>query len=466
MCIKVNGELETMKGELKENWLGLTKEVFSEEQRKDETWKELILYLRGGRVPGRKIPRTTLCQSEVLDDILYYVKTCKDSSLNYVLVIPRQLTQKAMEVSHDQSGHFGQFKSIHKAETNFYWPSLRSDMIKYIKECISCQQFKSSKGLSQQYRELPIVERPLQRVAIDITDMISGQDGFRYVLTIIDHFSRFVKFYPLKNRNASMIADKLSQYIAGFGVPITLMMDNAAEFSGQEMRRWAQTYGVELLFTTPYHPQANGLIERMHRTLKTVMAQLCKGYPLRWPAYLVKCQRLMNTAVHASTGVSPYEAFYARPPARAVTAQLLDVPVESGDIDQLRRVIRDASVIAQRRYRAVANRKRKLEKVPVGSLVWVLSEKTIQGTCAKLNPKWRGPYRVVESIRDGLTYVLEDPFTGKCVQRAAEKVKPYVSRSEVILEPEEELVSDTEEEEDRQPPPRRRQPPRRLIEEM
>ena len=96
-------------------------------------------------------------------------------------------------------------------------------------------------------------------------------------------------------------------------------------------------------------------------------------------------------------------------------------------------------------------------------------EKTIPGTCTKLNPKWKGPYKVVEVIRDGHSYILEDPYTGKSVQRAADKVKPFVSRSEIIPDPEEDHVDelyDVEEEEDIQPPPRHRQPPRRLIEEM
>ena len=116
----------------------------------------------------------------------------------------------------------------------------------------------------------------------------------------------------------------------------------------------------------------------------------------------------------------------------------------------------------------MANRKRRAEKVSVGSLVWVKSETPLPGTCTKLNAKWRGPYRVSEVIRDGQVYVVEDPYSGKLLQRAAEKVKPYVSRSEIIPELEEDQTDEFVEEEEEQDyalPPRRRQPPRRLIEE-
>ncbi len=63
---------------------------------------------------------------------------------------------------------------------------------------------------------------------------------------------------------------------------------------------------------------------------------------------------------------------------------------------------------------------------------------------------------------------MKDPYSGKLVQRAAEKVKPYVSRSEIIPELEENYSDgcvEEEEEEDQDLPPRRRRPPRRLIEE-
>lgn len=89
----------------------------------------------------------------------------------------------------------------------------------------------------------------------------------------------------------------------------------------------------------------------------------------------------------------------------------------------------------------------------------------MSGTSSKLRAKWKGPYKLLEVIQDGLIYVVEDPYSGKQVQRAVEKVKPYVSWAEVIPEMEEEEGEELLEEEDVSLPPRHRQPPRRLIEE-
>lgn len=117
-----------------------------------------------------------------------------------------------------------------------------------------------------------------------------------------------------------------------------------------------------------------------------------------------------------------------------------------------------------RRYRAVANRTRKNQKMEAGALVWVRVEVTQPSTSRKLNVKWKGPYRVVEVMRNGGAYVLTKVFTGQEIQRAAEKVKPY-NGSEEWLVGAQEINLPEEEEEEEPSPPRVRRPPRRYTEE-
>lgn len=116
-----------------------------------------------------------------------------------------------------------------------------------------------------------------------------------------------------------------------------------------------------------------------------------------------------------------------------------------------------------RRYRDVANRKRKNQKVEVGTLVWIKKETTVPGTCRKLNIKWDGIYRVVEVVMDGSVYVVENVFTGQRVQRAADHVKPYYGSEEWLVEPLENVCAPDPV--DEQLPPRERRPPKRLIAE-
>ncbi len=67
------------------------------------------------------------------------------------------------------------------AEDLFYLANLRYDVCTCVKTCVTCQQVKQSVGLQQQWQELPPVNKPLERVSIDLTDMVAGAQGYRYV---------------------------------------------------------------------------------------------------------------------------------------------------------------------------------------------------------------------------------------------------------------------------------------------
>ncbi len=56
----------------------------------------------------------------------------------------------------------------------------------------------------------------MKRIGIDLTDMIAESQGYRYVLSVVDHFSRYVKFYPLKSKHTQRVIEALAQYVTDF----------------------------------------------------------------------------------------------------------------------------------------------------------------------------------------------------------------------------------------------------------
>ena len=100
--------------------------------------------------------------------------------------------------------------------------------------------------------------------------------------------------------------------------------------------------------------------------------------------------------------------------------------------------------------------------------MWVKREAPIPGTATKLNSKWLGPFKVVEVLQGGSMYIVENPYDGARKQRAAEKIRPYVSETNLIPEIEEmdEVTTEEPNKSEAELPPRRQQPPRRLIEQL
>ncbi len=159
-------------------WLGKSKDEIKEMQRDEPRWREMVEYVEGERIPRSKYLRATLDQFSLEYDILYLCKRKVDGTILYLLVVPNELRKEALRHIHEkESGLLGQHKSVLKAEEFFYWPNLRKDVRAFVKECVTCQQLKTSSGLQQQWQELPPVDQPMERVSIDVTEMASGAIG-------------------------------------------------------------------------------------------------------------------------------------------------------------------------------------------------------------------------------------------------------------------------------------------------
>ncbi len=294
-------------------WLGRSRDKIQGLQREEPRWREMIDYLEEGRIPISKYPRATLDHFALEDGSLYLCKQKIDSTILYILIVPNELRKEALRLIHEkESGHLGQHKSIFKAEEYSYWPNLRKDMKAFVRECITCHQLRMSRGLQQQWQELPPVDQPLERVSIDITEMGSGAIGQKHVLTVIDNFSRFVNLYPMSTRTAESVVNKLDMVVEAYGAPRVLLADNAREFCPEKLKAWCRENGIRLVHSTPHHPQGISISERMHRTMKAVLTTLCKGQPAMWQRYLEKCQRVLNSALHEATGEQPHFPMFDR----------------------------------------------------------------------------------------------------------------------------------------------------------
>ncbi|MBM6549369.1 DDE-type integrase/transposase/recombinase [Streptococcus dysgalactiae] len=108
---------------------------------------------------------------------------------------------------------------------------------------------------------------------IDIVGPFSPCRGFRYLLTMIDRFTRWPEAVPLTNIEASTVmAAFVERWVALYGCPATVTTDRGPQFESQLFRDTLRVLGCHRARTTAYHPAANGMVERFHRQLK---ASLC-----------------------------------------------------------------------------------------------------------------------------------------------------------------------------------------------
>ena len=441
---------------------GLTTEAIRKEQRKDDKWKKVIEYCEGGQIPKKTPGNRSLSGFELREGILY-LRREEFKRLTFCLVIPDSLKAVACNIAHNDS-HLGQHKSVRRAQQYFYWPRLWQDVVDFVKSCKTCQQFKREGALVHKWCELPPVNEKGIRVAIDLIDLVHSSSGYRYCLTVIDHFSRFLRAYPLRNKNSCNVVKALKQDLSIFGIPQIALSDHGSEFTSQEFRNYCKQVGIQQALCLPYHPRGNSVLERAHRTLKSVLSMLSKEHPNRWPLHLPEAIRILNESVHTSLGTSPFFVQFGYHPKRMVGTLLLPEEKEgdySSQGTELRKLIRETIKKQTDYYRDRANVSRNNSRLEVNNLVWVYVEDPIPGTAVKLNRKWKGPYKIVKVIGDGRAYELENCFNGSLVQRAAEKLKRYIPRSEILDKIDETWLTE-QEQTNVLPMVRSRKPPDRL----
>ena len=112
-------------------------------------------------------------------------------------------------------------------------------------------------------------------------------DGNKYVLVIIDFFSKFAEAFPLPNMEAVTVANKLvNEYIARYGVPLEIHSDQGRQFESGLFSEVCQLLDIKKTRTTPYHPASNGATERMNRVILAMLAIFCNKNDADWDKYL------------------------------------------------------------------------------------------------------------------------------------------------------------------------------------
>ena len=153
------------------------------------------------------------------------------------------------------AGHLGVSRTIYQLLDWVYWPGLRQDVRSFLATCAVCLARKSPCPRKAPMGHVEVGHR-WDRVAMDLLDMsVTTPKGNRYVLVIVDCFSRWTEACPLPNKTALAVADAIFQLIVcRFGMPAIIHSDQGREFENHLMQELCLLCGAHKTRTTPYPP--------------------------------------------------------------------------------------------------------------------------------------------------------------------------------------------------------------------
>ena len=394
----------------------------SDLQRRDRTLAPYFAYLEDKVLPDEEPDARELVLSKsqytVVDDTLYYVE--KDKTLK---VIPPLVYRKKLfdEVHSGKfAGHLRDAKMHSLLSKHYWWPGMRKDICRWCKSCLTCATRHVGRVIRPPLVPIP-VSGPFDRLGVDVVQFPKSKRGNKYAIVFIDYLTKWVEVFPTADQSALTIAHLLvEEIISRHGVPKELLSDRGAAFLSKLMNEIYLLMGIYKVYTTAYHPQTDGLVERFHRTLTSMLAKTTCAGGLDWDERLPFVLFSYRCSVQQSTGESPFFLMYGRDP-QLPTEDALSKPQERCYLDsddyrtQLTQTLSDAWERAQKNVKAAQNRqktqhdrKTRMPKFVIGDRVFVYKPAAKSCKAYKFARPFHGPYRIIQLYDGGADVTLVD----------------------------------------------------------
>ena len=281
-------------------------------------------------------------------------------------------------------------------------------------------------------------------IQIDVIGEIApaSSKGHKYVLCVVDMYSRWIECFPLKTLTAKETCDRLMEMFVKYGLPVALTSDNATNLVSGLTQEIYERLGIKLRLSTPYHPEGNSVVERANATVKKMLHHYITSSDKKrdWHEKLPYMLWAYREMPHSTVGLSPYQLVFGKV-ARGPLSVLRDSWIgESGRKPPLNRssseyletlkhnlkfghdIALKVAEKAQKTYVDNHNKHCKPKSFDVDDSVFIL----MPDSTNSLLSRWIGPATVVSKVSENSYNVLCDDGAVKTLH--ADKLRPFVKR--------------------------------------
>ena len=255
--------------------------------------------------------------------------------------------------------------------------------------------------------------------------------GNRYILVMIDVFTKYTVAVAIQDQTARTAIDVFTEHwLLKFGAPHRLLTDQGANFESQAFKNLCLLWKIDKVHTTPYHPAGNGVCERVNKTIKNGLQKTMQGKEkIEWDLYLPDVIFSYNTAVHDSTGFTPFRLMFgeeARIPLQLQVHPGTQVHTPGSYAATRFKELQDTFALTRTHLQTSHKRNKENWDLGVTGKMYFPGDqvqidlKVTGKHLDKMDSRWSLPHKVLQV--KGVDLVLEDPKTLKAFQIHSEKV--------------------------------------------
>lgn len=335
------------------------------------------------------------------------------------------------------AGHFSHEKTLAKLKDRYLWHNMRQDCKDYTQTCVTCSLNKKATVRPRAPLGAYHAGAPLERVHIDILGPFNppSATGNKYVLMLVDQFTKWLECYPLPGQSAEVVARTfVDGFVARFGCPLQVHTDQGRQFESSLFKGVCELLHVAKTRTTPYRPCSNGQVERYNRTLLQLIRCYRRGNLDDWDVDLQLLAGATRATRNRPTGYTPNMMMLGhevQQPADIMLGTELanQDPSRLGEYvvalcEALHKVHSHARLTlrgSQERQKRDYDLRVKARTYEVGDLVYELNSATKIGQSSKLHPVWKGPL-LVTAVKSPVLYEVSDRRRARVVHHDRLKV--------------------------------------------
>ena len=223
--------------------------------------------------------------------------------------IPEKYRYQIFQQMHNLS-HPGIRASQKLISSKFIWSNINKDIRNWTRNCLKCQSSKINRHTKSPVGKFPPTSSRFEHVHVDLVGPFPSSNGYRYIFTCVDRFTRWPEAIPIKDIDTETVAKAfIETWISRYGVPVSITSDRGSQFESTLFSKILSVLGIQRFRTASYHPQANGLVERFHRQLKSSLIATIKDRN-EWTTSLPIVLLGIRTSLKTDIGHSSAELLY------------------------------------------------------------------------------------------------------------------------------------------------------------